>query len=104
MPRPEAPPKTPFGARLRDIRKGYGTLHKRQSKYTAKDFAGELGIEDETYRSYERGETQPPIETLAKIKHVTKASLDWLICGDQVEESRQQTKDIQRPRSHLRRA
>jgi transcriptional regulator with XRE-family HTH domain len=40
-----------------------------------------LGLIDETYRRYERGEAQPTLETLADIRRVTGISLDVLIAG-----------------------
>lgn len=45
-------------------------------------FAARLGIEAERYRRYERDETEPDIETLAKIRRITGVSLDHLVAGD----------------------
>jgi transcriptional regulator with XRE-family HTH domain len=88
MPRPPAEPKTEFARRLRQLRTAYGTLVRSDPKYTADAFAKELGIEAETYRTYERGDSQPNLETLAKIRQVTQHSLDTLICGAAHKEER----------------
>ena len=39
-----------------------------------------LGLQEEQYRRYERGETQPTLETLSRIRELTGISLDYLIC------------------------
>jgi transcriptional regulator with XRE-family HTH domain len=49
---------------------------------SGKDFAHILGVEAPTYRQYERGDAQPSMRTLAKIRQITNVGLDWLICGD----------------------
>ena len=41
-----------------------------------------LGLLDETYRRYERGEAQPTLETLATIRRLTGVSLDVLIADE----------------------
>jgi len=51
-----------------------------------KEFAAILGFGEgqiETYRRYERGETEPPLRVLAQIHRTTGASLDDLIGGSQ---------------------
>lgn len=35
----------------------------------------------EAYRRYERGETEPKLSTLVKIRNTTGVPLDWLIAG-----------------------
>lgn len=45
------------------------------------DFAREIGVEAETYRTYERGRSQPKFATLERICERTGVSLDWLIRG-----------------------
>lgn len=46
-----------------------------------KAFAGEIGIHEERYRKYERGEREPNIQIWAKISDFTGVSLDVLIKG-----------------------
>lgn len=46
------------------------------------DFAEKLGIAAETYRRYERGETEPPLAVLARIRDITGASLNALVAGE----------------------
>ncbi len=51
---------------------------------TAKEVADALDIEVETYRRYERGETDPNLATLLKIRKLTGQSLDVLVSGPDV--------------------
>ena len=51
---------------------------------SAKDSANDLGLEVETYRRYERGETDPNLATLLAIRRLTKQSLDVLISGGDI--------------------
>lgn len=51
---------------------------------TAKEIADALDLEVETYRRYERGETDPNLATLLKIRKLTDTSLDKLISGPDV--------------------
>lgn len=46
------------------------------------DFAVAIGLKAETYRRYERGETEPNIDTLARIRQFTKINLNHLIGGE----------------------
>lgn len=48
---------------------------------TQKDFADAISVEHETYRRWERAETEPNIATLAKIASECDVSLDSLILG-----------------------
>lgn len=48
---------------------------------TQLDFAGALGVQEPAYGRWERGETEPGIDALARIHMVTNASLDFLIAG-----------------------
>lgn len=82
MPRPEGKPKTAFGTRLRALRKSHGVQVHADDRFTAGAFAIELGIETETYRTYERGEHKPPFEILEKIHRATRVSVDWLLFGE----------------------
>ena len=47
-----------------------------------KKFAEQLGLEPETYRRYERGETEPNFQTLRRIRDIAGISLDVLIAGE----------------------
>lgn len=64
-----------FAGRLRSWRTSAGFK-------TMADFARELVIEQETYRRYERGETEPGVSGLTKIKAKLGVSLDYLVAGD----------------------
>ena len=46
-----------------------------------RSFAERLGLQAETYRRYERGETEPNFKTLARLRAETGASLDLIITG-----------------------
>lgn len=67
-----------FPKRLADLRIRYGQDIDRR-ELNATEFAEILGLEAETYRRYERAETQPNIATLALIRELTGVSLDSLI-------------------------
>ena len=81
MPRPHSTkPRSPFALRLVETRRAFG-IRTGRPELDQKDFAAALGVEGETYRRYERGETEPKLATLARIREVTGTPLDWLICG-----------------------
>ena len=63
-----------FGRRLATIREAAGYE-------TATAFADALGLSIATYSRYERGETEPGMETLQKMQQLTGVSLDFLIAG-----------------------
>jgi transcriptional regulator with XRE-family HTH domain len=65
-----------FAARLRAARVTAGFE-------TNADLAREIGVEAETYNRWERGETEPGLASLSKIRRATGVSLDWLVAGDQ---------------------
>lgn len=46
------------------------------------EFALAVGLKAETYRRYERGETEPNIKTLAKIRQITGINLNFLVAGE----------------------
>lgn len=69
-----------FASRLRLTRELYGQ-RVGNPLLSQKEFAAAVGIEAETYRRYERGETEPPLATLARIRAVTGVSLDFLVAG-----------------------
>ena len=62
-----------YGARLKTARQALGFA-------TAKDFALHLGMKEQTYRNYERGDRKVSYEELQKIAEAG-VSMDWLILG-----------------------
>lgn len=62
-----------FATRLRDSRK--------RSGYSQKDFAKKIDMHEVQYGRYERGESIPYAETLAKIADALKVSVDYLLDG-----------------------
>ena len=70
----QASPRERFALRLKMA---------RERKYqTATAAAEAIGLEAETYRRYERAETEPDISTLSKLAEVFDVSTDYLIRGD----------------------
>jgi transcriptional regulator with XRE-family HTH domain len=67
--------RPPFAIRLEAARISAGYLEQ-------KGFADALGVEHETYRQWERGNSRPKFEDLIKIRRHTQQSLDWLIAGE----------------------
>lgn len=63
-----------LGERLREARKA-------RNYPTGKAFAVELGIDEFTYRFYERDRC-PPIEVLEQISKRLRVSLHWLLLGE----------------------
>jgi len=63
-----------FGDRLK-------TLRDRKN-ITGEELATAIGQKTGTYRRWERGETQPPLEAIYEIRRVTACDLNWLVCGD----------------------
>ena len=49
---------------------------------SASDFAKALGVGDQAYRKYERGESMPPPDLLVDIRTKLGVSLDWLIANE----------------------
>ncbi len=76
MPRPSksAKDRTPFAQRLETTRLRTGL--------SMEDFATAVGLKAETYRRYERGETEPNVQTLTKIRQKTGINLNFLIAGE----------------------
>ncbi len=63
-----------FGARLRRARK--------QARFaSAKSFAQSVGIEEATYRRYERGEVLPAYDRLAMIAEALDVDFKFLATG-----------------------
>lgn len=71
---PSVAARRKFAARLVAIRVAAGFESKAA-------FARALGVGGETYNRWERGETEPNIFNLGKIRSLTGASLDFLIAG-----------------------
>jgi transcriptional regulator with XRE-family HTH domain len=71
-----------FGRRLRSARitAGYDS---------AEDFADDIGIEAPAYRKYERGESQPRIDTLEDIVRLLGCDCGWLLFGLPTRKPRQ---------------
>lgn len=73
MPQSIAPPAKPlFGDRLRKLRKLRGFR-------TAKSFAERLGVDQNTYTRYERGEAEPSLDVLERIWRVLSLPANDLI-------------------------
>jgi len=47
------------------------------------DFARELGVSQSQLSKYERGETEPSLQILVKLKERFGKSLDWLVLGSE---------------------
>src|SRR4051812_25599021 len=69
-----------FAGRLEAARRHHGaqTGHPR---LTRGQFAEAVGIERARYARYERGETEPSLMVLDRLRKVTGISLDWLVAG-----------------------
>ena len=73
--------RSAFAARLVALRLSYAQSSGNPSM-SASEFARLLDVGSETYRKYERGETEPPLIVLTRIHSLTGVSLDHLIAGD----------------------
>jgi len=83
MARPHSTkPRSDFALRLIKVRQAFGVRNARPD-LDQKQFAAILGVGDEAYRRYERGETEPKLATLVRLKQITGTSLDWLISGQE---------------------
>lgn len=60
-----------FSERLKNLRK--------QAGLTQVDVAGELGISQQAYASWERGVKRPTQENLVKIAQILNVSVDYLV-------------------------
>lgn len=60
-----------FSERLKNLRK--------QARLTQVDVAGQLGISQQAYASWERGLKKPTQENLVKISQVLNVSIDYLV-------------------------
>lgn len=75
LARPEAEPKTPLAARLREIRKRLGYPEREA-------FCRLIGISKSTIAFYERGERTPDASVLDSYRARFGVNLNWLISGD----------------------
>lgn len=73
-PTKSAGDRSPFAQRLETTRLRTGL--------SMEDFATAVGLKAETYRRYERGETEPNLQTLSKIRRLTKINLNFLVAGE----------------------
>lgn len=73
-------PRSPFARRLIQVRESFG-VSTSQPGINQEEFADLLGVGSEAYRRYERGETQPKLNTLVRLRRLTGTSLDWLLTG-----------------------
>lgn len=69
-----------LGARLRRLRLAYAA-QMRQFEITPTQMARVLGVEDERYRTWERGLREPPLWILVKLRELTGISIDTLLTG-----------------------
>lgn len=74
MARPEVEAKTPFGQRLRDVRKALGDEERG-------NFAARLGISKGALALYERGEREPNTSILIAYYEKYGVNLNWLLTG-----------------------
>lgn len=72
----------PLAMRMRATRMAYGLL-LGVPEMSMREFSEQLKLEAETYRRYERGETEPPMGVFVAIHRLTGISLDYLLAGDQ---------------------
>lgn len=70
---PEPTTAEMFGARLKEAR-------RRKHRF-ANRMADAIGVEHETYRTWERGEREPNLDALNKIAAELNVSLDYLVSG-----------------------
>jgi transcriptional regulator with XRE-family HTH domain len=71
---------TALAPRLRRLRAAYGTMIHHQN-FSMAAMARVLDVEEERYRTWERGLREPPLWILLKIKHLTGFSIDSLLTG-----------------------
>lgn len=69
-----------LGQRLRRLRAAYGATI-REPDLSRAAMSRLLGVEQERYRTYERGQREPPLWILLRIKHLTGFSIDTLLTG-----------------------
>lgn len=75
LARPEIPPKTALGARLRELRRRLGDPERDV-------FAAQLGVSKTTLGNYEKGESEPTASVLDSYRHNFGANVLWIITGE----------------------
>lgn len=81
MKRAASAERQAFATRLQALRQTYGVRTGRPL-LSREEFAAMLDLEGETYRRYERAETEPPLRVLTRLREVTGVSLNSLIAGE----------------------
>lgn len=56
--------------------------HRQINKYTQKEVAEHIGINAETYATYERGRNEPPAEILVRLAFLYDVPIDYLVQRD----------------------
>lgn len=72
---------------MQDVRVSFGTVTGRPD-ISQKDFAEMIGLEGETWGTYERGVSYPNVKTLQRLKKLTGVNLDFLISGEPEKSSK----------------
>lgn len=55
---------------------------RKKNRYSRKEIAQILGVNEMTVGAYERGEKNPPIDRIIQLAEFFNISLDALVCGD----------------------
>lgn len=76
-----------FSERLKNLRK--------QAGLTQVDVAGELGISQQAYASWERGTKKPTQENLVKIAQILNVTVDYLVGNSDEEITNNKLEDIE---------
>lgn len=56
--------------------------HRQLNKYTQKEVAEHIGVNAETYATYERGRNEPSAEMLVRLSYLYNVPVDFLIQRD----------------------
>lgn len=56
--------------------------HRQINKYTQKEVAEHIGVNAETYATYERGRNEPPAEILVRLAFLYDVPIDYLVQRD----------------------
>jgi len=56
--------------------------HRQINKYTQKEVAEHIGVNAETYATYERGRNEPPAEILVRLAFLYNVPIDYLVQRD----------------------
>jgi len=56
--------------------------HRQINKYTQKEVAEHIGVNAETYATYERGRNEPPAEILVRLAFLYDVPIDFLVQRD----------------------